>query len=204
MTRIDRLAGSSAQAGVDAFILSRQSNIFYYTGSISGGILILAQGAEPLLLAPQVNFAIAQAQASGCRVESYTRESLTAMIGDALDEAEPKVVGYDALSLELYDKLRERLGGVELKASADLVWNMRRVKDPDEQRLMRRAGGLADVGVEAVRESLKAGMREHEVAAEVAFAMMRNSAEGLAFSTIVASGPRSAYPHAGVTERKIR
>jgi Xaa-Pro dipeptidase len=69
---------------------------------------------------------------------------------------------------------------------------------------MSRAGELADIGMEAVRESLKAGIREYEVAAEVAYAMMRNSAEGLAFSTIVASGPRSAYPHAGVTERRIK
>ena len=157
-----------------------------------------------MLLAPLINFAIAQDQASTCRVKSYMREDLTAMIGDALDEAEPRTIGYDDLSLDFYERLRERLDGVELKASADPVWDMRRVKDPDEQKLMRRAGELADVGMEAVRENLKAGIREHEVAAEAAFAMMRNSAEDLAFSTIVASGPRSAYPHARATERKIQ
>jgi Xaa-Pro aminopeptidase len=191
------------KAEVDAFIISRPSNIFYFTGSISGGILIVAQEVEPLLLAPTVNFAIAQTQVSECQVKSYTREGLTTMIGDKLDKVAPRTIGYDYLNLEFYERLRKKLGA-ELKASVDLVWDMRRVKDPEEQKIMSRAGEIADLGMEAVRESLKAGMREYEVAAEGAFAMMRNSAEGLAFSTIVASGPRSAYPHAGVTERRIK
>jgi len=203
MMRIDQLTESLAKVKVDAFILSRPSNIYYFTGSISGGILLLAQGVEPLLLAPTVNFAIAKTQASACQVKSYTREGLTAMIADELDKVAPKTIGYDYLNLEFYERLRKKLNA-ELKLSADLVWSMRRIKDPEEQRIMSRAGELADIGMEAVRESLKAGIREYEVAADSAYAMMRNSAEGLAFSTIVASGPRSAYPHAGVTERRIK
>jgi Xaa-Pro aminopeptidase len=34
--------------------------------------------------------------------------------------------------------------------------------------------------------------------------MRRDGAEDIAFPFIVASGPRSSYPHAGVSERKIR
>lgn len=63
---------------------------------------------------------------------------------------------------------------------------------------------MADVGMEAIREHLGEGMREYEVAAEATYAMMWNGAEGIAFTTIVASGPRSAYPHASVTDRRIR
>lgn len=203
MKRIDRLTKSFAKIGVDAFILSRPSNIFYFTGSISGGILLLAPGVEPLLLTPKVNFAIAKTQFSVCRVKSYTREGLTAMIGYELAKIAPQTIGYDYLNLKFYEGLRKKLS-IELKESADLVWDMRRIKDLEEQRMIRRACELADLGMEAVRECLKAGVREYEVAAEAAFAMLQNSAEGLAFSTIVASGPRSVYPHAGVTERRIK
>jgi len=201
--RIERLISAVEEAGIDAFIVARDPNIFYYAGTVSGGILLVAPGSEALLLAPGLNLAIAQAQASGVEVRPFSRNNLLGQIVERLKQAKPGAVGFDELSLNLYLKLRDGLQGAELKASSDVVWGMRRVKDPTEQRLMRRAGALADVGMEAVRESLGAGVREHEVAAEAAHAMMRNGAEGMAFEIIVASGPRSAYPHAGVTDRRI-
>jgi len=192
------------KSDLDAYIVSREPNIYYYTGTISGGMLILARGAEPLLLAPRLNLAIAQAQASGCQVTQYTRSDLLDKVMGRLRQVDPQTVGFDALTLDHYLKLQERFENMELKASSDLVWNMRRVKDSTEQKLMRRAGELADIGMEAIRNRLEDGMREHDVAAEASYAMMRSGAEGIAFSFIVASGPRSAYPHAGVTEKRIR
>jgi Xaa-Pro dipeptidase len=204
MMRLGRLIESLEQAHLDAYLISKEQNIYYYTGAISGGLLIVAPETDPLLLAPRLNFAIAQAQASGCKVKPYTKENLIEQIGDALKKVNPRTVGFESLSLELYQKLQNQFCNIELKALADLVWNMRCVKDATEQKLIRKAGDLADIGMEAVREQLREGMSEHEVAAEAAYAMMRNGAEGLAFSTIVASGPRSAYPHAGVTDRRIQ
>jgi len=202
--RVNRLIESLERTDLDAYIVSREPNIYYYAGTISGGVLVAAPGAEPLLLAPRLNLAIAQAQAQGCRVKPYTRSSLLDELVDALKPLDPQTIGFDDLTLDLHRKLEERLNGVELKTSADLVWSMRRVKDAGEQELMRRAGELADLGIAAIQEHLREGMREYEVAAEAAYAMMRSGAEDLAFSTIVASGPRSAYPHAGVTDRRIR
>lgn len=202
--RIKRLIKSLEHTDLDAYIVSREPNVYYYTGTTSGGMLIVASGAEPLLLAPRLNLAIAQAQASGCQVKPYTRNNLIEKMEEALKPLSPRTIGFDSLALDLYQKLQERISGTELKASADLVWNMRRVKDARERKLMRKAGKLADIGMEAIREHLREGVREHEVAAEAAYAMMRNGAEDLAFTTIVASGSRSAYPHAGVTDRRIR
>lgn len=204
MMRIKRLIKSLERADLDAYLVSRKPNIYYYTGSISGGILIATSDAEPILLVPRLELAIAQAQASGCEVGHYTRSKLPEQIEAELKKATPKNVGFDDLTLDLYQKLRKRLNGCELKASADIVWNMRRVKDVSEQKLMKRVGELADIGMEAIRDCLREGMREYEVAAEAIYAMMRNGAEGIAFDTIVASGPRSAYPHAGVTDRRIQ
>jgi len=201
--RMKRLVKSIEQAGLDAYIVCRAPNIYYYLGTISGGVLVVTPETETLLV-PKLNLAIARDHVSRCEVKPYTRDSLLKQIGESLKGAGPRTVGFDDLTLDLYNRLKKRFSGLELKASANLVWNMRRIKDPGEQKLMKRAGELADIGMEAIRQRLREGMREYEVAAEAAYAMMRNAAEDLAFSTIVASGPRSAYPHAGVTDRKIR
>lgn len=192
------------QTDLDAYIVSREPNIYYYTGTISGGLLIVTPGDKPLLLAPRLNLAIAQAQSSGSEVRPYNQNNLLNQIEEKLKQARPRAIGFDDLTLDLYQKLQNKFTDIELKVSSDLVWNMRRIKDPTEQKLMMKAGELADIGMEAIREHLREGMREHEVAAESIYAMLKNGAEGIAFSIIVASGPRSAYPHAGVTDRRIR
>lgn len=159
---------------------------------------------EPTLLAPSMNLAIALDQAKDCQVESYSSSNLLDQIEKVLGKTKPRHVGFDDLTIDMSNKLKKRFPEMEFKSSADIAWNMRRIKDPEEQEIMRRAGELTDIGMEAAKEHVKDGMKECEIAAEVVHAMMMNGAGDVAFSPIIASGPRSAYPHAGVTERKIR
>ena len=50
---------------------------------------------------------------------------------------------------------------------------------------------------------IKIGMTEKQIAFEIEKYFLDHGAEGLAFETIVASGPNSSKPHAITTERKI-
>ncbi|NIU83288.1 MAG: M24 family metallopeptidase, partial [Candidatus Thorarchaeota archaeon] len=61
---------------------------------------------------------------------------------------------------------------------------------------MRKASKLADIGMKAGQDAMKEGVGENVIAAEIAYAMRKEGAEDYAFPFIVASGPRSAYPHA--------
>lgn len=202
--RTERLSNSLEDAGLDAYVVTREPNIFYYTGSISGGVLIIAPDTRPLLLTSRLNLYVAQDNAQGCDVESYTRKNKEEKILERLNQISPEKIGFDELSLGNYKTLEDNLEGVELKENPDLVWAMRRVKDASEQKFMRRAGAFSDIGMEAIREFLAEGVREHEVAAAAANAMRMEGADDISFPFIVASGPRSAYPHASVSERKIR
>jgi Xaa-Pro dipeptidase len=58
--------------------------------------------------------------------------------------------------------------------------------------------------MKAAYETIKPGIREYEVAAEIEYAMRRKGSWGTAFETIAASGTRSAFPHGGCTDRKIK
>ncbi|UCH57718.1 MAG: aminopeptidase P family protein, partial [Candidatus Bathyarchaeota archaeon] len=202
--RIGRFAEFLETQGVDAYLVTREPNILYYARTISEGVLIVSPDLNPVLLAPKLNLFIAQDQARGCDVRPYTREDRLEQLTEILDNVKPTSIGFDELSLRDYQELQEKLNGVELVEKPELVWGMRKVKDEEEQGLMKQAGELSDIGMEAVRECLRDGIREYEVAAEAAYAMRKEGAVDIAFPFIVASGPRSAYPHAGVSERKIR
>ncbi|MBU4403596.1 MAG: aminopeptidase P family protein, partial [Actinobacteria bacterium] len=51
------------------------------------------------------------------------------------------------------------------------------------------------------RHMIRPGVTERELAAELDYRMMLAGADGPAFDTVVASGPNSSLPHAGITDR---
>ncbi|HEX9093970.1 MAG TPA: aminopeptidase P family protein [Coriobacteriia bacterium] len=83
------------------------------------------------------------------------------------------------------------------------VEDLRQVKEPVEIVAIEAAARLADEAFEHIVGFVRAGIREIDVALELEFFMRKNGSEGVAFDAIVASGPNSARPHAGVTTRRI-
>jgi Xaa-Pro aminopeptidase len=114
-------------------------------------------------------------------------------------------VGYDdaATSVRNLGRLTEALGeGVELVPAAGLVEELRRAKDPDEQRAIAEAARLADDVYEWTLGRGLAGRAEREVA-RTAEARIRELGGEPAFPVIVAGGANGALPHAEPSEREI-
>ncbi len=83
------------------------------------------------------------------------------------------------------------------------VEELRQIKETAEIDAIQRAAALTDAGFDHILGFIRAGLREVDVAVELEGFMRRAGSEGLAFDSIVASGPNSARPHAGVTDRVI-
>nr|NIU39587.1 M24 family metallopeptidase [Candidatus Bathyarchaeota archaeon] len=109
----------------------------------------------------------------------------------------------DTLDASIYLKLKETLKETRLSAMNELVWELRRVKDETELGYIKKAANITSEGIKRAVEVIKPGIREYEVAAEIEYAMRKLGSQGVAFETIVASGPRSAFPHGGCTGKKI-
>jgi Xaa-Pro dipeptidase len=87
-----------------------------------------------------------------------------------------------------------------------MVRDLREVKDKTEINYMRKAAEITSEGIEKAFETLGkiSGLREYEVAAEIEYTMRKLGSDGVAFDSIVTSGDRTAFPHGGCTDRKIR
>lgn len=107
------------------------------------------------------------------------------------------------LSVEEHLRLRERLAGIVLEPEADGFRSLRTVKDAAEIGRIRQAALVAAEALAAVREMIRPGVTEEEVALELEYRMRRAGSEQASFETIVASGPRSALPHARPGKRPI-
>jgi Xaa-Pro aminopeptidase len=91
----------------------------------------------------------------------------------------------------------------EIKAMKGTVEKLRERKDAGEVALIREAVARAEGAFRDVRPFIKAGARERAVALRLEERLKKRGCRRLPFDIIVASGPNSALPHAGVTDRKL-
>ena len=102
----------------------------------------------------------------------------------------------DTITYAEYVKAVEALGIPSLAASTDTVLGLRAVKTPAELVRLRAAQAVTDAAFVHIVEFMRPGMTEREVQLELEDYMLRHGAEGLAFSSIVATGANGADPHA--------
>ena len=201
--RITKLEDFFLDRGLDAYIVARQKNIQYYTGSMGGSFLLVIPYRDPLLLVTSLDENVTRDQSRGCNVERCDSAGLLNKFADTLRRSHSTLVGFDDLPLSLLNRFEKRLPEIAFRQDQDVVWAQRGVKDARELKLMREAGRLANAAMEALVRILVVGEKEHRLAAEASYAMMKEGAEAHAFEFTVGSGPRSAYPHASSTGRKI-
>ena len=208
MKRISALRMELQRQQLDAYLVTDVKSIYYLTGflDITGAplsLLIPKQGMPTLLTMP-LSFDAALEQTHDCTVKSVELgESMAKRLVEELKSQPLGRLGYEGLSLKTFLALSAGLPRTEY-VSLDLVSNQRMIKDREEVNLIRKSCQLADIGICAALEAIKAGVREYEVAAQAEYAMRSHGSQGFAFETLVASGPRSSYPHGLSTDRQIR
>jgi len=189
---------------LDGYIVVDETNMLYLTGFDGASRLLVPASGESVLYVFGVNYEMAKAVVKNCSVELMQRgEDVNKKVAGHCKKMKLKKIGFDALDVSSFLALKKNLKKVQLKAS-QAVWDLRKVKDQNELRNIRKAAELTDMAATTAAEVIKPGMREYEVAAEVEYAMRKLGSEGTAFDTIVASGLSSAYPHGGCSSKKIK
>ena len=79
----------------------------------------------------------------------------------------------------------------------------RLVKDEDEILCVRNAVLMGAGLFHTALKTIRPGVKEVEVAAEMEYAARRAGADGMSFETIIASGERSALPHGRASQAAI-
>lgn len=194
------------QKSYDGFLVFNSTNLLYFTRVPGTTALLIPRDGESTIYVYSVNYEQAKAQGKGFKVDLVKRdENLMEKVVKQAKEYKLGNLAVDALSIESWRKLAKNARGrMKLKVKGDLVDSLRAVKDDAEIELMRKAADLTSEGMKTAYEVLFAGMKEHQVAAEIEYAMRKHGSYGTAFETAVSSGPSSAFPHGGCTDRIIR
>jgi len=191
---------------LDCLLVTHPANWYYLTGFTgdSGALAIASRGTT---LITDGRFTIqAKEEAPGVHVE-LQKGALYSSVGEWLKKRNIRRVGYDPeqWTVGQFKALRASSGAkcraIEARA---VVESQRTSKDVQELAVMRKAAILAGEVLEGALKLLRPGITEIEIAAEIEYRMKKRGATGPSFETIVASGKRSALPHARPTSKCLR
>ncbi|TPV94491.1 MAG: aminopeptidase P family protein [Myxococcales bacterium FL481] len=208
MTRLERLLPRLSELGVDAFLVSGVENIRYlsgYTGHAAHA-LVTPHGAS--LITDYRYAEVAQEDCTDFEVVIRDRATTTlpAQIAQLLDRSQAKRVAFESefTTVAQLEGLRAGLPQRGLEPCAGVVEALRYVKDATEIACLRRAAALADEALAGLlRDVVRVGVSEREIALDLEYRLQRSGSEGLSFETILLSGPRSSLPHGAPGERRL-
>ena len=207
--RLLKLRQKLAEKELDGILISQPENRRYLSGFDGSAGLLLITGSESLLATDFRYTAQARGQSPDFQVVQ-TKGELQEWFPGLVSDLKLRRLGFEAehLSLATYQRMIEaakaQSSQIQFVPVQDLVEQIRAIKEARELELIAEAVKLADQALEHISNFIRPGMKEKEVSGEVERFLRENGSESLPFETIVASGPRSALPHAKPTERPIQ
>jgi len=190
---------------IDGFLVLNSANLNWLTDFCGASALLIPRNGENIVFVYGVNYAQAEAELSGFVVELVKYgENMMGKIAKKSSAFQIKRLYADVLDVESWRALSKLFGSKKtLEVDNSVLRELRKVKDENEIKRMRKAGELTSEGMRVAGEIIAAGIKEYEVAAEIEYAMRKLGSSGTAFETIVASGLSSAFPHGGCSDKKI-
>jgi Xaa-Pro aminopeptidase len=191
---------------VDALVVTHRPNLLYlagFTGS-SGVLVVTRRGAT--LFVPALYRLQAGREVIGAQVRAGAGSPLRAA-ARWLSQSRLGRVGFeeDYLPSAQIRYLQSVLpASTKLMPTAHTVETLRAIKEVDEIARIRSAHELTVRVFNEVLPSVRPGVRELDLAAELEYRMKLQGASGPAFETIVASGPRSALPHGRASRKRLK
>lgn len=192
--RISNLRRSFESLEVDALLLTSVTNVRYLTGFSGTNAQALITGDKAVFFSDPRYRARATELVQGPEVAIYPNK-LTELLGDHLDGSRRIGIEGGTMTLAQHEQISSALDGTELKVTADAVEDLRRVKEPAEIELIRRAVAIADEAYSWILERIGPGTVERDVAFDLEVRMRSQGAEDVSFEPIVGSGPLSAHIH---------
>jgi len=204
--RIKKLRDKLNQENLDLLLVTALPNIRYlcgYTGS--NGILLISRDKAIFLTDFRYKEQVKK-EVKVAEIKIPPKELFSFLPEIDLLKGKRIKAGFEEkhLTFQLYHRLKALLPQVLWVPTENLVESLLVTKDEDEIKKIKKA---ADISAKAYREILplfRPGTKESDIAAELEYRIKKNGGTGSAFEPIVASGLRSAMPHARASSKTLK
>jgi Xaa-Pro aminopeptidase len=190
--------------GLDGLLVTHLPNIRYLSGFTGSAALLLVQADRSVLISDFRYAAQAPMEVGHAATVEIDQRNVWERLGRLLASHPPMALGIEAHAMSVRDAERlSKLTSGRITPTYELVERLRAMKSPEEVAAIRAAAELAQDALAEVLPQVRAGQTELDVGATLEAVLRRKGSEWHPFPTIVASGPRSALPHARTSQRTI-
>ncbi len=208
LNRLNQFFDRIEQIGVDVALIynveysSRPST--YYLSGFTGSFSVLVLNRDKQFIITDSRYFEQAKQQTKFQLIEYRNGDLFDSIKAVLEELKPKTIGleFQRISHNVFLKISEKVKSKFIPLDS-VIESIRSIKEPQEVEYIRKAISISEKAFLKTIESVKEGLTEREIAAEFEYTMKKFGADGIAFETIVISGPRTSLPHGRPSDRKI-
>ena len=206
LRRRERLRPAVAALGADAALITSPANVRYLSGLASSNAALLVPAAstdDSTGASPGATILATDSRYAGTAREDCP--DLEILIERFIEPALARVaatlgvrrLAFEAheMTVERYEAFAAAVPGTELVPLGRAVEEIRMAKDEQEIALIARACEITSRAFEEIVPLIRPGVTERELAISLERALIDLGGDGLAFDTIVASGPNGAIPH---------
>src|SRR3989344_7462771 len=217
MGNIKNLQKALKDKNLDGLIITNPVNIFYLLGfrgvspTEREATLVVTLNTATLISARLYQQEALKLKSKDLDVKiSQERREFNGFIKDVLDSSRLRsnniLVGFEEHDLKFseFREFKKLLKGAKFVPIKHLVEGLRIIKTADEIKNIERAQLISQKAFEQVLKTIKVGQHEAEIAENLAKIMKSLGAQGLAFESIIASGPNSALPHYVTGNRQLK
>jgi len=193
-----------AESGADGALITVPENVRYLSGLVSSNMAMLLPADGPALLGTDFRYAeTAERDCPDLEIE-VERQLEPALVSLAAGRGW-RTLAFEAhqMTVEQHSALTALPDTPRLVPLGRVVESLRMIKDETEIGLLATACAITDQAFAAVLGAIEPGRTERELAVLIERAMVDLGAGGVAFDTIVASGPNGAIPHHSPGSRRL-
>ncbi len=203
MVQVERLRYKMQEASMDAFMVSDPRNWRFISGFTGDAGVLLITTNEAIIFTDS-----RYTEQAGQEAPNYTVVKTVVekdVVKDTIARLGISTIGFekDYVTYGGWERLKQRFTGQELMGVSGWVEELRALKSKNEIEHIARAQNIADEAFSQLLPSVKAGMREIDLALDLEFKIRKSGSDGIAFPFIVVSGERSSLPHGVPTEKKL-
>ncbi|MEO8624253.1 MAG: Xaa-Pro peptidase family protein [bacterium] len=204
--RIAALVEGLSAAHLDGLLLTGLSNIRYLTGFSGSSALLVVTPTDVVFITDfRYQTQVADEIGDVARISIEPSSLWTGLWQQLTTLQSVRVLGFETAHIQHRDfqRLVESGARWQWRPTVDLVESLRERKDESEIALIAEAANVATRALARALPDVCVGMTELQVAGVLEKALRDEGSEGFPFASIIASGPRSALPHARSSTRTI-
>ena len=193
---------------IEGFLVTNPKNLNYLTGFDGEGFALIGVSDKNYLLTDSRYTEQAQKESPDFKIltdEPNKKNARISTLKKIIAKNKIKKIAFESNDLSYADfkKYSESFESIEFFPTESIIEQIRMIKDKVEIIKIRKAAQITTESLKDVFEIIEPGVRELDIASELAYTMRKKGAQKESFDIIVVSGERSSLVHGKPSEKKI-